>query len=273
MKRIVLLFAVLFLYVLSCRVFCKDPVPLMVATTTSVQTTGLMDYLAETFKKKTGIVVKYVAVGSGEALKMGSRGDVDLVVVHSRPDEEKFVKDGYGIDRKEIMYNYFLIAGPADDPAGIKSVKTPEEALKKIASSGCTFVSRADNSGTHHAELALWKKVKINPKGSWYLESGAGADKVLQIASEKKAYALCDEGTFTMMSGKLELKPYFDKNSELKNVYSVILVNPSKFPRVHASEARKFWEFVTGKECQKLIGDFKSPKGIKLFTPITVMLF
>ncbi|MGV8119499.1 MAG: substrate-binding domain-containing protein [Candidatus Xenobiia bacterium LiM19] len=268
MKRTVLFLIMLFLCMLSCRVFCKDPAPLMVATTTSVQTTGFMDYLADTFKKKTGIVVKSVAVGTGEALKMGSRGDVDLVIVHSKPDEDKFVKSGCGIDRKEIMYNYFLIAGPADDPAGIKSARTPLEAFKKIAASKSIFVSRADNSGTHHAELALWKKLNITPKGKWYMESGAGADKVLQIASEKRAYALCDESTFTVMAGKLALKPYMERNSELKNVYSVILVNPEKFPKVHAAEARKFWEFVTGKECQKLIGDFKCPKGIRLFIPI-----
>ena len=240
----------------------------MIATTTSIQTTGFMDFLADTFKKKTGITVKSVAVGSGEALKMASRGDVDLVIVHSKPDEEKFVKDGSGRDRKEIMYNYFLIAGPADDPAGIKGVKTPEEAFSRIAKSKSIFVSRADNSGTHHAELAIWKKLNMTPKGPWYLESGAGADKVLQIASEKKAYALCDESTFTVMSGKIALKPYLGRNSELRNVYSVILVNPAKFPKVHAAEARKFWEFVTGKDCQKLIGDFRCPKGIRLFIPI-----
>jgi len=268
MRRITLLLCLLFICTISGAAMCKDPAPLMIATTTSIQTTGFMDFLADIFKKKTGIAVKSVAVGSGEALKMASRGDVDLVIVHSKPDEEKFVRDGNGTDRKEIMYNYFLIAGPADDPAGIRSAKTPEEAFRKIASSRSVFVSRADNSGTHHAELALWKKLNMTPKGPWYLESGAGADKVLQIASEKKAYALCDESTFSVMSGKIALKPYLSRNSELRNVYSVILVNPAKFPKVHAAEARKFWDFVTGKECQKLIGDFRCPKGIRLFIPI-----
>jgi len=268
MIRTVLFSVMLFLCMLTCSVFCKDPNPLMVATTTSVQTTGFMDYIAGAFRKKTGIVVKSVAVGTGEALKMGSRGDVDLVIVHSRPDEDKFIRSGCGRDRREIMYNYFMIAGPADDPAGIRSAKTPLEAFKKIADSKSIFISRADSSGTHHAELALWKKLNITPKGKWYIESGAGADKVLQIASEKKAYALCDESTFIVMAGKLALKPYMERHSALRNVYSVILVNPAKFPKVHASEARKFWEFITGKESQKLIGDFKCPKGIRLFIPI-----
>jgi tungstate transport system substrate-binding protein len=251
--------------------FCAEKAPageLTIATTTSLADTGLLDAMTSLFTAKTGIKVKAISVGSGQALAMGARGDADLLIVHAKDKEEQFIKDGLGKERTEFMFNHFLIAGPDNDPAGVKGAKSPAEAFRMIAGKKCPFVSRADNSGTNEKEKELWNSLKMNPSGSWYIECGAGMAQSLLMASEKKAYTLSDEATFAVMRKKLRMRPYMEKSPSLVNVYAVIAVNPSKFPSVHGEAAEKFRAFVLSKECRALIKDFRNREGMRLFTPL-----
>lgn len=237
------------------------------ATTTSTQDTGLLDYLIPIFEKKYSTSVKVIAVGTGEALEMGKRGDADVVLVHARKSEDEFVSSGYGINRKDVMYNSFFIVGPKDDPAKIANEKDAQTALKKIADSKATFISRGDQSGTHKKELALWQKYSIKPQGeNWYLESAQGMGDTLMMASEKGAYTLVDSGTWYAFESKLNLKVVVQGDKDLFNPYGVIAVNPEKNKNVHKNAAMAFVEFLTSKEGQKFIGDYKK-EGKQLFTP------
>ena len=210
-----------------------------------------------------------VAVGTGQALKNAEKGDGDVVLVHSQPDEEKFVADGWGVKRYPVMYNDFIIVGPAADPARIAGMKQAPDALKKIAEAKASFASRADDSGTHKAELKLWQQAGVNPKsssGSWYLETGSGMGATLNIAVGKQAYALTDRGTWLAFANKDDFKVLVEGDDKLFNQYGAILVNPAKHPKVKAKEGQAFIDWLTGPEGQAAIADYKID-GQQLFFP------
>lgn len=242
---------------------------MVLATTTSTQDSGLLDYLLPIFEKETGIKVKVVAKGTGEALAIGKRGDADCLLVHAKAQEEKFVKDGYGVQRYDVMYNDFIIVGPKDDPAGIKKA-APQDAvaaLKAISAAKATFISRGDGSGTETKEKSIWKSAGITPKGSWYLSAGKGMGAVLQMADEKKAYTLTDRATYLSMKDKLGLTIITEKGKSLLNQYGVIMVNPNKF-KIKQQEADTFIKWILSDKGQKYIGQYGVDKyGQQLFIP------
>ena len=241
---------------------------LILATTTSTQDSGLLDVLVPEFEKLTGYQVKTVAVGSGQALTMGKEGNADVLLVHSPAAEKEFMAGEYGVDRRLVMHNDFIIVGPATDPAGIKKTTTAADALKAIAAAEAPFVSRGDDSGTHKAELALWKKAAITPEGAWYQESGQGMGATLTIASEKGAYTLTDRATYLAQKDKLDLEILVEGDPALLNIYHVISVNPAKWPKVNAAGATAFADFLTSPDGQAMIGSFGVEKfGQPLFVP------
>ena len=242
---------------------------IIVQSTTSTQNSGLFEHILPLFTEKTGIEVRVVAVGTGQALKNAEKGDGDVVLVHSQPDEEKFVAEGWGVKRYPVMYNDFIIVGPAADPARIAGMKQAPDALKKIATAQSLFASRADDSGTHKAELELWQQAGVNPKassGSWYLETGSGMGATLNTAVGKQAYALTDRGTWLAFANKDDFKVLVEGDDKLFNQYGVILVNPAKHPNVKAKEGQAFIDWLTGPEGQAAIADYKID-GQQLFFP------
>lgn len=239
---------------------------LKMSTTTSTENSGLLKVLLPPFEKASGCKVDVISVGTGKALKLGENGDVDVVFVHSRPAEDKFVAEGFGVDRKDVMYNDFIIVGPKADPAKIKDAKTAADAFKKIAEAKAEFISRGDDSGTHKQELVIWKTLGLKPEGKWYVEAGQGMGAVLQMAFDKKGYTLADRGTFLSQEGKLDLVILFEGDKALFNPYGVIAVNPKKHPNVNYECAKKFIDYVTGAEGRKAIADFKI-NGKPLFFP------
>lgn len=275
----VVLLAVLLVFALGCRrqkeVKKPEPKPepkkealgrLILATTTSTQDTGLLDELVPLFERERGAQVKVVAVGTGEALKMGERGDADVLLVHSKKSEEEFVAAGFGVKRIPVMHNDFVIIGPADDPAKIRGI-TAVNAFKKMATANTTFVSRGDDSGTHKKEKQIWESSQINPAGNWYIQSGQGMGETIRIASEKRGYTLADRGTF-LSSKSIELVLLVEKDPILLNPYGVIAVSPEKYPRVNYKAAQAFVEFLTSPRVQKMIGEFGKEKyGEPLFVP------
>ncbi|WP_128378732.1 substrate-binding domain-containing protein [Streptomyces cavernae] len=229
----------------------------ILATTTSTQDSGLLDVVVPAFEKASGYRVKTVAVGTGQALKMGRQGNADVLLVHAPASEETFMEDGYGVDRRIVAHNYFYVVGPASDPAGIKSAGTAAAAFRKIAASRSTFVSRGDGSGTETKELAIWSKAGTSPKGrSWYLQSGQGMGATLQIASEKGGYTLTDNATFLTSASKLELTSLVEKDPFLLNPYHVISVNSAKWPKVNKAGAKAFADYITQSKGQSLIAGF-----------------
>ena len=202
----------------------EEKAPITLATTTSVNDSGLLAMLQPVFEKDTGIVVKVIAQGTGQAIKTGQSGDADVIFIHDKASEDKFIADGYGMKRIELMYNYFVLVGPQDDPAGIKALpdKTAINALKKISEKQEVFVSRGDDSGTNKKELALWKSSGITPSGAWYVSAGKGMGDVLLMTSEKQGYTITDKATFLSMKGKLDLSIVIDASEELKNQYTLI---------------------------------------------------
>lgn len=242
---------------------------IIVQSTTSTQNSGLFEHILPLFTEKTGIEVRVVAVGTGQALKNAEKGDGDVVLVHSQPDEEKFVAEGWGVKRYPVMYNDFIIVGPAADPARIAGMKQAPDALKKIATAQSLFASRADDSGTHKAELKLWQQAGVNPKassGSWYLETGSGMGATLNTAVGKLAYALTDRGTWLAFANKDDFRVLVEGDDKLFNQYGVILVNPAKHPNVKAKEGQAFIDWLTGPEGQAAIADYKID-GQQLFFP------
>jgi tungstate transport system substrate-binding protein len=239
---------------------------LILATTTSTQDSGLLDVLIPVFEKDTGYVVQTVAVGTGQALKMGEEGNADVLLVHAPASEKTFMEGGFGAERMLVMHNDFIIVGPASDPAGIKGGSSALEALKAIAAATAPFVSRGDDSGTHKAELALWKKAEITPEGEWYIETGQGMGATLKVAGEKTAYTLTDRATYLANPEGLEI--LVEGDAVLLNVYHVITVNPEKWPKVNVEGAKAFAEFMVKADTQKLIGEFGVDKyGEPLFFP------
>jgi len=261
-----ILIAVLLFLLVPAHSFAES---IRVASTTSTENTGLFDYLLPVFEKKTGISVQVIAVGTGAAIELGKRGDVDAVFVHAKDLELKALAEGFFVDRREVMYNDFIIVGPTGDPARIAGSKTAPEALKKLAGSGKTFISRGDNSGTHIKEKELWEKGGINPaRGKMtYMEAGQGMAKTLRIANEKGAYALTDRGTFLFMRDELDLRIVFEKDPLLFNQYGAMAVNPQKFGHIKYKEARIFLDWLISKEGQAAIAAFKDKKGNQLFFP------
>lgn len=231
------------------------PVPLILATTTSTQDTGLLDVLLPRFQQGRAIVVKVVAVGTGEALAMGGRGDADVLLVHAPAKEAEFMARGDGSLRLPVMHNDFLLVGPNDDPAGVKGQEILA-ALRQLAEAGAPFASRGDRSGTHSKELELWKAAGADPPPSHRLETGQGMAETLRVCSEKRAYTLADRGTYLALRKTLDLVPISEGALALRNPYAVIVVSSSKFPKVHAREAESFARWLVSPEAQKLIAEF-----------------
>jgi tungstate transport system substrate-binding protein len=241
----------------------------ILATTTSTQDSGLLDVLIPIFEKKTGYFVKTIAVGSGQAMAMGQKGEADVMLVHSPDAEKKFVEGGYGVNRQLIMHNDFIIVGPADDPAKIKGTKAAAEALKKIAAAGTLFLSRGDNSGTHAKEKKLWQTAEVNPAGKkWYQETGLGMGQTLNVAAEKKGYTLADRGTYLALKKNIPLEILVEGDAILLNIYHVMEVNSAKWPKVNTAGAKAFADFMVSKQVQEIIGKFGVDKfGSPLFFP------
>ena len=242
---------------------------IILATTTSTQDSGLLDVLLPIFEKETGYFVKTIAVGSGQAMAMGQKGEADVLLVHSPEAEKKFMADGYGINRRLVMHNDFIVVGPPGDPAKIKTMKSSVESFKKIASAKALFLSRGDNSGTHAKEKAIWKAAGINPeKEKWYQQTGLGMGQTLSVAAEKKGYTLADRGTYLALKKNLGLDILVEGDAILLNIYHVIEVNPAKWPKVNNAGAKTFAGFMVSKGTQELIKPFGVDKfGSPLFFP------
>ena len=261
----VLLFASIVLG--ACSKAPENP-NLILATTTSTQDSGLLDELIPDFQDKLGYLVKTVAVGSGEAMKMGQECNADVLLVHSPAAEKDFMDNGYGSDRDLVMHNDFIIVGPAEDLAGIKGSATAAEAFTKIADSQSPFISRGDDSGTHSKEKGIWKAAGITPEGDWDLESGQGMGATLTIASEQGAYTLTDRATYLANKDNYQLDILVEGDAGLLNVYHVIVVNPENCSSINNEGAIAFSDYIVSPEVQTLIGNFGTEKyGQPLFTP------
>jgi tungstate transport system substrate-binding protein len=263
-----LLLAVLLLVGFPLAALSQDK-SIVVASTTSTQDSGLFQYLLPRFKEKTGIDVKVVAQGTGQALETARRGDADVVFVHAKAQEEKFVADGYGVKRYPVMYNDFVLIGPKQDPAGVKGSKDVLSAFKAMEQKGAPFVSRGDKSGTHTAELNLWKAAGIDPtrhKGDWYREIGQGMGAALNTASSMNAYVLADRGTWISFRNRGDLEILLEGDRRLFNQYGVILVSPEKHPQVKRDLGQAFVDWLVSPEGQNVIGDYKID-GLQLFYP------
>ena len=242
---------------------------IIVQSTTSTKNSGLYDYLLPRVSTDTGIKVNVVAVGTGQAIKNAQRCDGDVLLVHAKPSEERFVAQGFGIERFDLMYNDFVIVGPADDPASIKGSNDVSEALKKIAVAKAIFTSRGDDSGTHKAEIRLWKDSTIDPtkaSGQWYRETGSGMGATLNIAVGMNAYALTDRATWTKFGNKGDFQIHVEGDRKLFNQYGVILVNPEKCPNVNAAAGQKLIDWLLSKTGQEAIGSYQV-NGNQLFYP------
>ncbi len=260
----------LFLAALLCLSFTAKGQQkfITVASTTSTEQSGLFKHLLPAFEKKTGIQVRVVALGTGQAIDLGKRGDADVAFVHDKEAEEKAVAEGSFVDRREVMCNDFIVVGPKSDPAKAKG-RDVVAALKKVAQAKAPFTSRGDKSGTHSAELRLWKEAGIDPqqgKGSWYRETGSGMGQTLNTASGMNAYALADRGTWLSFKNRGDLAILVEGDKRLFNQYGVMLVNPRKHPSVKKAEGMAFINWVTSPEGQKTIADYKI-NGEQLFFP------
>lgn len=230
---------------------------LRMATTTSTENSGLLAVLLPPFEAANDCKIDVIAVGTGKALKLGETGDVDVVLVHARDAEDKFVANGFGVGRRDVMYNDFVLLGPASDPAGIAGSREIAAALKKIAATGATFVSRGDDSGTHKKEKEIWKGAGVTPNGPWYLEAGRGMGEVITMATERQGYTISDRATYLAYDSKTNLQIAVQGDAGLLNPYGVIMVNPAKHPHVKVDLAKKFIDFLTSAEGQTLISGFK----------------
>lgn len=242
---------------------------IVVASTTSTEDSGLFKYLLPLFKAKTGIDVRVVAQGTGQALATARKGDADVVFVHDKVAETKFMEEGFGVDRREVMYNDFIIVGPKSDPAKINGSKDVIESLKKIATSQSPFASRGDKSGTHAAELRYWKQAEIDPqtgKGTWYRETGSGMGPTLNTASAMGAYAFTDRGTWLNFKNRGDLGIVVEGDTKLNNQYGIMLVNPAKHAHVKKEMGLAFIDWVTSAEGQLAIAAYKI-EGQQLFFP------
>lgn len=242
---------------------------LTMATTTSTENSGLLAELLPPFEEKFDVRVDVVAVGTGAAIELGRNGDADIIFVHARAAEDEFVANGYGVNRRDVMYNDFVILGPAADPAGIRDSESAAEALEKIAAAGAEFVSRGDDSGTYKKELSLWDSAGINPEGSWYLESGQGMGPSINMADERQAYILADRGTYLAYSGDIDLEIVNSGDPSLFNPYGIIPINPAYHNHVNYQMAMAFTGYVTSQQGQSLINNYKR-YGEQLFYPSAI---
>src|SRR5467141_22021 len=228
----------------------------ILSTTTSTQDSGLLDLLVPMFEKKTGMTVKTISVGTGQALALAARGEADVALVHAPSVERKYVEEGKMRNRRLVMYNDFVVIGPEDDPANIKGMPRVADALKRIADTQSRFVSRGDKSGTHVLELGLWKQAGIEPKGAWYIESGQGMGQTLGIANDRRAYTITDRGTWLAFQKRISLPILIEKDKPLLNIYSVMEVNPANGPRVNTAGGRAFADFMVSADVQKIVKTF-----------------
>ena len=242
---------------------------IILATTTSTQDTGLLDVLIPIFEKETGYFVKTIAVGSGQAMAMGQKGEADVLLVHSPDAEKKFIAEELGVNRRLVMHNDFVIVGSGDDQAKIKNTKSAAGAFKLIASAEALFLSRGDNSGTNAQEKKLWKAAGINPEGQkWYQQTGLGMGQTLNVAAEKKGYTLADRGTYLAMKKNLNMDILVEGDAALLNIYHVMEVNIAKWPKVNTDGAKAFADFMVSKKTQGIIKSFGVDKyGSPLFFP------
>lgn len=268
MKNMVRIKKVLFsfLFCFFCLVWvnvASSHQTLILSTTTSVLDSGLLDVLVPMFEKENNCKVKVIAVGTGQTIKIAQDGNADVILVHDRKSEELFIKQGYGVKRYDVAYNYFIIVGPKKDPAKIETLSNTLEVLNKIFKTKSLFISRGDNSGTQKKELSLWAMLKLKPQGKWYLQSGTGMESTLRIASEKQAYCLTDKATYLAHRKELDLEVLFNNNGNDKlliNFYSVIAVSPQKYPFVNNKLAVRFIKFLRSKKIQDLIANFGKDK-------------
>jgi tungstate transport system substrate-binding protein len=246
----------------------KVPESLILATTTSTQDSGLLDVLVPRFRAETGIEVKVIAVGTGQALELGRRGDADVLMVHAPAAEQQFMAEGFGSSRRALMHNDFVLVGPPTDPAGVKGSTAIGDVFTRLARREALFVSRGDESGTHQKERAIWKQAGLEPHGEWYISAGAGMAHVLRMADQKRAYALGDRGTFLALSRGLDLVILSEGDPVLQNPYHVIIVSPEKHAHVRYQAAQRFVEFLVSEPVQRMIADFgKDQFGQSLFFP------
>lgn len=258
----------LFLFSLGCSSSTEQVKSLRLATTTSTRDSGLLDVLVPMFEKQSGIKVKIIAVGSGQAIELGRRGDADVLLTHSPDAERTFVSEGHGDEHRLVMHNDFVLVGPETDPASIKGKQSSVDVFRQIADSHSSFVSRGDESGTHMKERRLWKEVKIEPEGEWYVQAGVGMAEILRIAEEKRAYTLADRATYLAQRDRLSLVIICEGDALLRNPYSVIVVSSEKHPHVNHAAARQFAEFILSPEVQRTIGEFGVEQfGQALFFP------
>jgi len=239
---------------------------LRMATTTSTENSGLFAVIQPVFEKELDIKLHLIAVGTGKALELGRRGDVDVVLVHARPAEEAFIEAGYGEARHEIMFNDFVITGPASDPAGVSGLRDVGKALQKIADAAAVFVSRGDDSGTHKKELALWQRAGIEPAGNWYRQVGQGMGKTLQIAGEMDAYTLVDRGTWLAYRANSPLQLLVAGDPELRNPYGIIAISPARYPEVNYDAAVRLIRWFESEQAHALIAGYRVD-GEQLFYP------
>ena len=237
-----------------------------VASTTSTENSGLFGHILPIFTAETGIAVRVVSQGTGQALETGRRGDADVVFVHAPAQEEAFVADGHGVQRVEVMYNDFVLVGPADDPAGLRTTTTAAEAMAAIAGAEIPFASRGDDSGTHVAEMALWEAAGIDPSGGWYLSTGSGMGATLNTAAQVPAHALTDRGTWLSFANRGPLEVLFEGDPALFNPYGIILVNPDRHPHVKAEQGQAFIDWIVSDPGQTAIASF-AVGGEQLFFP------
>jgi len=241
----------------------------LLSTTTSTQDSGLLDVLVPMFEKQSGLSVKTISVGTGQALALAARGEADVTLAHAPGLEKKYVEDGKMSNRRLVMYNDFVLIGPTDDPAQIKGLPRAVDALKRIAESQSRFVSRGDKSGTHVLEQGLWKQAGLEPRGAWYIESGQGMGQTLGIANDRRAYTLSDRGTYLAFQKRVDLPILVEKDRLLLNIYSVMEVNPANGPRVNVAGGKAFAEFMLAPETQAVIKAFGVDKyGQPLFVPV-----
>jgi tungstate transport system substrate-binding protein len=263
-----LLAALILLLALAVPALAQSSV-VIVSTTTSTQDSGLLDVLVPMFEKRSGMSVKTIPVGTGQALALAARGEADVTLAHAPAVEKKYVEDGKMQNRRLVMYNDFVIVGPEDDPAKVKGLPRAAGALKRIAAAGARFVSRGDKSGTHVLEQGLWKQAGVEPKGAWYIESGQGMGPTLGIANDRRAYTITDRGTYLAFQKRIALPVLVEKDRPLLNIYSVMEVNPANGARVNAAGGKAFADFMLSAEVQAVIKAFGVDKyGQPLFIPI-----
>lgn len=257
------------LLLLSCTMlapFAGAEEALRLSTTTSTDNSGLLNYLLPAFEAQSGLNVKVIAVGTGKALELAKNGDVDVTLVHARPAEDKFVAEGHGVNRRDVMYNDFIIVGPVSDPAGVKGMHEVLPALRKIVEAKARFISRGDNSGTDQMEQAYWKQAGVKPAGSAYVSAGLGMGEVLNMAAEMQAYTLTDRATYAAYRARTGLAVMVEGDKKMFNPYGIIAVNPAKYKDINYKGAMQLIDWITSPAGQKRIAEFKVG-GQQLFFP------